>query len=182
MQRPPTITWRNVDHGPTAEADVQKYVAQLDKVHPRITGVDVVVEQPHGRHQQGNLYHVRVDIHLPGDQIVVKRDPPAHQAREDLHVAIRDAFKAARKRLNEQAAVVRGEVKPHEELPVGTVAQLSDEAGGYGFIRTPDGREIYFHHNALQDEDWADLEVGDVVHFEEGLGEKGAQATVVLAG
>lgn len=182
MQRAPNITWRNVEHGPAAEADVMKYIAKLDRVHPRITGIDVVVAQPHGRHQQGNLYRVRVDIHLPGDQVVVTRDPPAHQAREDLHVAIRDAFKAARSRLDEEAAVVRGDVKPHEELPVGRIGTLSDEAGGYGFIQTADGREVYFHHNAVQGEDWEDLAVGDVVRFREELGEQGAQATVVLVG
>lgn len=181
MQRPPSITWRNVEHGPDEEADVLKYVERLDKVHPNLTGVDVMVELPHGRRGQGNLYRVRVDIHLPGDQVVVRRDPPKHQAREDLHVAIRDAFKAARHSLNEKAAVHRHEVKPHTELPFGKVLRMTAEAGGYGFIQTPDGREIYFHHNALQGCDWDELEIGDPVRYTEELGEQGPQATVVLA-
>lgn len=180
MQRPPNITWRNVEHGPLEEEDVLKYIERLDQVHPNITGVDVMVEQPHGRHEQGNLYRVRVDVHLPGDQVLVKRNPPKNQAREDLHVAIRDAFKAARHSLNERAAVKRHETKPHDELPFGTVARLLDEAGGYGFIATPDGREVYFHRNAVQNRDWRELQVGDSVHYSEDLGEEGPQATVVL--
>lgn len=182
MQRPPTITWRNVEHGPEAEQDVLQYIERLDQVHPNITGVDVVVEQPHASHEQGNLYRVRVDIHLPGDQVLVKRSPPRNHAHEDLHVAIRDAFKAARHSLNEKAAVKRREVKPHAELPFGVVARLLDEAGGYGFIRTPEGREIYFHRHAVQNRDWSELQAGDAVRYAEELGEEGPQATVVLVG
>lgn len=180
MQRPPTITWRNVEHDPETEADVRRYIAQLDKVNARITGVDVMVERPHGSHGQGNLYRVRVDVHLPGDQVVVKRDPREHHAREDLHVAIRDAFKAVRRQIREQSRVQRGEVKEHADMPGGTVRTLSDEAGGYGFILTADGREVYFHHNAVKNVEWEDVEVGAIVHFTEELGEDGAQATVVI--
>ncbi|MCK6503983.1 HPF/RaiA family ribosome-associated protein [Myxococcota bacterium] len=180
MQRPPTITWRNVDHDPETEADVRRHIAQLDRVHPRLTGVDVMVERPHHSQGQGNLFRVRIDVHVPGDELVVNRDPREHHAREDLHVAIRDAFKAVRRQLRERGRVMRGEVKDHEEMAVGTVRTLSDEGGGYGFLVTPEGREVYFHHNAVKNATWEDVEVGAVVRFQEELGQQGAQAAVVL--
>jgi cold shock CspA family protein len=82
------------------------------------------------------------------------------------------------RRLQDYARLQRGSVKAHEPAPAGEIARLFPKAG-YGFIKTFDGREVYFHRNALVDGDLADLAPGTRVEFVEEQGEEGPQATAV---
>jgi ribosome-associated translation inhibitor RaiA len=66
----------------------------------------VVVEAPHRQHKKGTLYHIRVDLTLPGEEIVVDRDPDDH-AHEDVYIAIRDAFEAVRRQLKKSLRQTR---------------------------------------------------------------------------
>jgi ribosome-associated translation inhibitor RaiA len=70
-----------------------------------------VVEAPHRHHHKGKLYSVRVDISVPGKDVVVDRAKPSDQRHEDVYVAIRDAFDAAARRLEDEARKMRGNVK-----------------------------------------------------------------------
>ena len=121
MQIPLEIRFHNVDHSPAVEAAIREHAAKLEQFADQITRCRVTVEAPHKHHQQGNLYTVRVDVHYPGGEIVVARDPSAHQAHEDVYVALRDAFKAARRQLQDRVRVQRGQVKPHEGPPRGRI-------------------------------------------------------------
>jgi len=109
---------------------------------------------------------------------VVDREPEAHHAHEDVHVTIRDAFKEARRQLQDYAREIRGATKLHETPPHGFVAKLFPQEG-YGFIEAPDGREIYFHANSLLDVPFDQLTIGREVRFVEETGEQGPQATSV---
>lgn len=93
-------------------------------------------------------------------------------------MAIRDAFDAARRKLQDYARRRRGVLKVHEGSPRARVAKLFPEER-FGFLETPDGREIYFHENSVLDFDFKRLKVGTEVHFVEELGEKGPQASTV---
>jgi len=96
-------------------------------------------------------------------------------------VTLRDAFDAARRKLQDYARR-RGAVKALEARPHGRVSRMFQEKG-YGFLETPDGREVYFHRNSVLELGFDHLQVGDRVYFAEGEGEKGPQAsTVRLAG
>ncbi|MDZ7778862.1 MAG: cold shock domain-containing protein [Gemmatimonadota bacterium] len=130
------------------------------------------------RHRTGNLYHVRIDLTRPGSEIVVNRNPPEHHAHEDVDQAVGQAFDAARKRLLEEKAKRRGEVKQHETPPAGRVRTVFLDHG-YGFIEAPDGYDVYFHMNALKGLAFDTLEVGTPVRYVEEAGEEGPQATVV---
>ena len=66
----------------------------------------MVVETPHRQHTKGTLYHIRVDLTLPGEEIVVDRDPEDH-AHEDVYIAIRDAFEAVRRQLKKSLRKTR---------------------------------------------------------------------------
>ena len=92
---PVQVTFRNTEHSDFIEAEVRKKAAELDRFSDRIMSCRVVVEAPHRRHQKGKLYAVRIDITLPGKEIVVTHSGPLDHAHEDAHVAIRDAFLAA---------------------------------------------------------------------------------------
>lgn len=178
MQVPLEISFRHVDHSPEIEAEIRDKVAKLEEFYDRITRCSVVIEAPHHHHQKGNLYHVRIRLGVPGREIAVDRDPPEHQAHEDPHVTLRDAFDATRRQLQDYARELRGDVKAHETPPSGFVTKLFPQEE-YGFIETPDGREIYFHANSLLEIDFEKLEIGDELRFVEEQGDEGPQATSV---
>jgi ribosome-associated translation inhibitor RaiA len=99
MQIPLQITWKDFTPTPAVEEDIKRYAKKLDEVHDRITSCRVVVETPHRHHRHGKHYHVGIDLTVPGHEIVVNRDIAQNPAHEDLHVAIRDSFNAARRQL-----------------------------------------------------------------------------------
>jgi ribosomal subunit interface protein len=97
MKHPLQITARNMSLSEAAKAAIQEKAAKLDAVDDGIIGCRVLVELPHKHHHQGARYNVRIDLTIPGAELVVTREP-----HEDLYVAIRDAFDAARRQLRER--------------------------------------------------------------------------------
>jgi len=93
-------------------------------------------------------------------------------------VAVRDAFKAARRQLQDRMRVQRGDVKPHPAEPHGKILSL-DPSRDCGLIETSDGREIYFHRNSVLNQGFDQLEPGVEVRFSEEPGDKGPQASTV---
>lgn len=180
MQIPLQITFRDLPPSDAIEARVRSETAKLERYFDRITACRVVIEAPHRRHHKGKLYHVRVDITLPGGTLVIDRERHARHAHEDVYVAIRDTFQAAQRQLRSHARKRRGEVKQHETPPHGRIVRLFP-GEGYGFIGTPDEREIYFHRNAVVNESFDQLEVGVEVRFVQVQGDDGPQASTVTA-
>jgi len=181
MQTPLQITFRNIDASPAVEAKVRKRVEELEQFYDRIISCRVMIEAPNRRHREGSLYHIRVDLKVPGREIVVKRDPPEHHAHEDIYVAVRDCFDAVRRQLEDHARRLRGDIKTHEAPGHGRIANLIAEKD-YGFIDASDGTEVYFHRNAVAHESFDNLAVGDEVRFtvHPDEGEKGPQASAVV--
>jgi cold shock CspA family protein/ribosome-associated translation inhibitor RaiA len=177
MQIPLEIAFRGVPRWEKAEADVRAHAAELERFCDRITRCRVLVEAPHQHQDKGQIYHVRIDLTVPGKEIVVKRDPAEHRPHEDLYLAIRDAFRAARRQIQDYVRERRGFVKAHEAPPHGHVTRLFPKEG-YGFLETPEGHEVYFHRNAVLD-DFAELAVGSEVRFAEEQGDRGPQATTL---
>lgn len=180
MQIPVEVSFREVPHWEQAEEEVRLRAAELERFFEKITSCRVLVEAPHLRRQKGQLYRVRIDLTVPGREIVVKRDPPEHHQHEDLYLAIRDAFRAARRQLQDYVRERRGQTKVHDVPPHGRVSKLFPDEG-YGFVETPDGREIYFHERAVLHGGFGELEVGMDVRFVEVKGEKGPQASSLRA-
>jgi ribosome-associated translation inhibitor RaiA len=100
MKSPCQITFRNISHDETIETAIQDKVAKLDSRFENIITCRVVVEVPHRHHKHGNYYNVRIDISVPEKEIVVNRDPGDKvEAHKDFNVALRDAFDAASRQL-----------------------------------------------------------------------------------
>lgn len=114
MELPLQVSFRGFPSSPSIEEYVRAHATRLERFHDRIIACRVMIEAPHRHHHQGKIYHVRIDVTVPGDELVVTRDPAEHHAHEDVYVAIRDAFDAARRRLEDQARRQRGAVKAHE--------------------------------------------------------------------
>jgi len=179
MRKPLEITFRHMDPSPALEAVVRERAEKLEKFCDQIIGCQVVVESPHKHHHKGNLHHLRIDVTVPGAEIVVVRSPDEHQAHEDPFVAVRDAFDSVRRQLEDYMRKRRGKVKTHEQAAHGRVTVL-EPAQDYGRLETLDGREIYFHRNSLVKADFDDLAIGTELRFVEEAGEKGTQASSVF--
>ncbi|MBM3487060.1 MAG: HPF/RaiA family ribosome-associated protein [Alphaproteobacteria bacterium] len=174
------ITFHGLDPSPAIEARIRARVEQLDRFHPRIGRCRVVVEAPHRRHHKGKTYSVRIEAHVAGAVVAVNRDPGKDHAHEDVYVAIRDAFDALDRRLEDHARRKRGEVKTHEAPLTGRIVRLFPDRA-YGFIATSDGQEVHFHAAAVVGARFADLAVDMTVRVVLG-GEdssEGPQASTV---
>lgn len=113
MQTPIQITFRQMAPSPAVEERIRERAAELERFYDRIVRCHVVVHAPHRSHHQGTLYHVSIDMMVPGADIVVNRGAAVDHAHEDVHVAVRDAFDAARRQLEDHARRHRGQVKTH---------------------------------------------------------------------
>ncbi len=176
--RPTQITFRDVPPSAAVEARIHDEADALHHYYDRIQRCRVVVEMPHRHHHQGRLYAIRVDLTVPGRELVIGHDPSQDHAHEDVYVAIRDAFEAAKRQLQDYVRRERERPAPDSSASEGRVGRLFRERG-YGFIETLDGREVYFHRNSVLDDGFERLEAGAHVHFAEELGEKGPQASTV---
>jgi len=196
MKLPLQIAFRNMKPSEAVDARVREQVAKLETFYKGIMHCRVMVELPHRHRKSGDLYHVRIEMTVPGAELIVKREPSlqtslrqvdtekqsksyeAHAAHKDVFVVIRDAFKEARRQLQDYARRMRGQTKAHVPQPSGRVSRLFPEEG-YGFLRTSEGNEIYFHKNSVRHDAFNRLRIGSRVAFSEELGNKGAQASTV---
>lgn len=179
MQVDPHIVFEGFPASEHVRAKVEAEVRKLEQFFDRIVACRIIVRKPQSRHHQGDLYSIAVHLTLPGGkEIHADRNPPLDHAHEDADVAIRDVFAAARRKLQDEARVLRGDTKRHEGAQQAVIgALLADE--GYGFLETDDGREIYFHRNSVDRNGFEKLTVGARVVYSEAPGDKGPQATFV---
>ena len=179
MQRPLEIHFRQMEPSPAIEARIRAKAAALERFSDRITGCRVIVEKEHRHHHKGNLFRVRIEIDAPGKELAVTHAGPKDHAHEDVQVAIRDAFNAAVRRLEDHVRERSGKVKIHPAALHGTV-RMVDRDGGFGFVDTPEG-EVYFHRNSVVEGAFEDLEPGREVRLEvaERESKQGWQATTL---
>ncbi len=180
MQRPLQLSWRNVPPSDAVEAMVREEVARLERASGRITTCKVALEAPaRGHHRQGGAqFRVRVELTMPGGRLVVGRDPRETTRHADLYATVKEAFREARRQVEDRVRRIDRRVKTHEEPARGEVVRLFP-VDGYGFLRTRDGREIYFHARSVLGTRFARLHVGTRVTFVEEPGDDGPQASTV---
>lgn len=176
MQRPLQIVIRDIPPSEAIESHIREKVEKLESFYPHIIGCQATVEFAGKHKHQGKLFNVRLDITVPGSELVVNRD-----LHEDVYVALRDAFDAAKRQLEDYGRRQRGDTKIHMGEVHGHVARLFPEEG-FGFIETPDGRELYFSRENVTHTDFDKLEIGSEVQFLEEVAGEGLQAKRVSAG
>jgi ribosome-associated translation inhibitor RaiA/cold shock CspA family protein len=175
MDFPLDISFRDMESSPAIEAAVRRWAEKLARVYDRIVRCHVIIERPHQHQRQGQPMRVAVTISVPGPDIAVTRNTGRAGAHEDLHAAIRDAFHAARRQLEDHARRLRQDVKARIRPVHGRVTYL-DAEGEWGYLEA-EGRQVYFHRNAVLGGD--ELQLGDEVRFTEEVGREGPQATSV---
>lgn len=178
MTVPVQVTFKDIESSPALEARILEKAARLERFEGDIMRCLVTVEAPHRHHRQGRLFRLRVEVVVPRGNIVVTRESPQNHAHEDPYVAVRDAFDAVVRQLEDHVRGLRGQTKHHEPpLLHGRVVRVGNE--GYGFIETSDGQEVYFHRNSVVEGGFDRLRVGDEVRLAVVEGEKGWQASTV---
>ena len=108
------ITWKQIDPSESLDEAIRSNYEKLHRYYDHIMGGRVVVSTADGHKRKGDRFHLRVEIDVPDGEILVTSHPGANQAHEDLYVVIRDAFKEARRQLQDFARIKRGRVKRHQ--------------------------------------------------------------------
>jgi len=180
MQIPLEITFRDVEKTPELDTLIRQKAAKLDKICDHINSCRVVVEKLQKHQSTGQPFRVRLDLKVPpGHELVVSRDPSKGNLHLDLPAEIRWAFEAMERQLIELLDKLKRDVKTHPYQQVQGVIERLFTENGTGFIRTVDGREVYFHRNSVLHDGYTQLKIGTGVRFSEEMGEKGPQASSV---
>jgi ribosomal subunit interface protein len=106
MNIPTEIMWHQLEPSEAVETSVQRWVTRLEHLHDRITKCTITISLPHKRHRHGAEFCVNVVLDIPGGEISA-----THTRHEDIYVAVADAFRAARRQLNDHVDLSRGFVK-----------------------------------------------------------------------
>ncbi len=170
MQIPLQISLHGVERSDALYNAIHDKVTKLERYSDRIMSCRVVLEHDARHKHKGGPFTVRIDMKVPGREIAVTREHGA-----DVQIALRDAFDAARRQLEDQVRAQRGDVKHHAPEVTGRVARLDAEQG-IGFIVTDDGREYYFSRDNVVTPAFERLAVGTPVHFIEEVAGEGMQA------
>ncbi len=178
MQTPAQIEFEGLNATPELQAAIDQHMAELEKRFGRATAARVIIRGPGEHHRTGGQYQVSIRLALPdGREVNVGRTPKEDERYADLTFAVDNAFKRARRQLQDQAKQMRGEVKHHEGEPIGTIVRL-DASGDFGFLEAADGHDVYFNCNSIVD-GVSDISVGTRVSYVEEIGERGPQASTV---
>ncbi len=184
MEEPLEIAFHNLEPSEALEAEIRERFAKLEKLYDRMTACRISVEALHKQHRTGNVYEVHIDMLVPGGELVVSRQPKKTKERfqnPDVYTSIREAFRAAERQLIDYKRQLSGEVKTHEPLFQGQVAEMHPEED-YGYLLTAEGALLYFNRSAVLNGDFDQFERGDVVHYIQADGESGPTAVKVWRG
>ena len=166
MQTPVEITWHEMERSPHVEQRIHERVARLEKFFGRIIGCRVVVDAASRRHRVGNEYDVRLEVTVPRGVLTIDRKPGDVHAHTDPLIAVRDAFEAMERKLRRWKEEHSGRPTEVTEKPTlhGQIAELNPLAES-GQIAVTDGRLVYFHRNAVVNEKYEALDIGDPVEL-----------------
>ena len=116
MQSPVRIEFQGMDHSDAVHAKIMHFVEELEGRFGRVTAGHVVVKAPGEHHRTGGLYEINIRLALPDHKEVnIGRTPRADERHGDIDFALHDAFKRARRQLQDQAHRLQGRVKIHAE-------------------------------------------------------------------
>jgi cold shock CspA family protein/ribosome-associated translation inhibitor RaiA len=180
MQLPLQVSFRKVRKTPAIEDLIRAQTAKLERACDHIVGCKIAIEKPQKHQRSGNPFRIRISVTVPPEhELVVTRESSEGDLHEQLPTVIRDAFSAMRRQLRKLVEKQHGDVKNHPEQQAGGLVVRLFREQEYGFIKSPEGEEIYFHKNSLVGDDFDRLEVGTGVQWHQEEGNNGPQASTV---
>jgi ribosomal subunit interface protein len=178
MDLPFEFSLRDVHRTERLDALIARRVAKLERMFTHVVGCRLDVERvPYGS-EHNSAYRVRVEVWVPNGTLVSTRDTRGARWNEDVTTAVREAFDKAQRQLADYKHRLHGVVKASAGPPVALISRVYPE-DGYGFLRTEDGRELYFHENALLDATLRQVHVGDEARFAESDDESGPHVSTL---
>jgi len=177
------------------DALIQEEADKLELFFNRITSCLVLVERAEHHQRQDAPFHIRIELRVPGAEIVVNRSPDIHAtllasdvprssknaevnaANKDAALALRKAFHEAGRQLQDYVTRKADHSKAPE--PTTTTGEVMKIGEVYGFLRDAHGDEVYFHRNSVLGDGFGKLHVGSTVRFVAEAGDNGLQATTV---
>ena len=180
MQNPLEVSFRDVQKTKDLEILLQKKVSKLETICSYITSCRIAIEKTNQHQQNGNPFRVRISLSIPpSHKLVVRRESSEGDLHDDLGSVIGNAFDAARRQLEKLVEKQRNEVKTHLTNKINGFVNKLFRDEGYGFIKSVDGGEIYFHRNSVLHGDFDRLKIGTGVYFHREEGEDGPQASTL---
>lgn len=120
MKFPVQIQFRDIAESDFVYNDIWSHAQKLSRFFDRIVSCHVVISSPHHHHHKGRVYHLAVRLYLPGGDVYVNTEHEKNHAHEDAYVAVKDAFRSVRRRLEDFVRMERGMVKakasPDEDI------------------------------------------------------------------
>ena len=184
MEEALEIVFHNLEPSAAVEAAIRERFAKLEKRYDRLVSCRVSVEALHKQHRTGNIFEVHIDMLVPGAELVVSKPPQRAKERyanPDVYASIKEAFDAAERQLKRLKRQRREDLQPHDALFKGQVAEIHPDED-WGYLLTKEGALLYFHRNAVINGGFEHLQMGDLVHYIEALGETGPTAVKVWTG
>jgi ribosomal subunit interface protein len=174
----PQIIFHDVARTEWVERYIATRVQRLERFAQGIVSVHTTLAREQRSHSTGNLYRVTVEVRLPPQKdLAARKERTIRDMGTQLRALIRSAFDALERQLKQTAEKRRYDVKSHDSEPRGLVSKLHPE--GYGFIRSFDNQELYFHRNSVLHGDFERLTVGTEVRYSAEEGDEGPQASSV---
>lgn len=113
MTIPLQITFRDLPSSAAVEMQIRERTEHLEHLFGRLTSCRVIVEGRHRPQRAGKVFHLRLELTLPGRVIAVGHGPAELHPHDDVFVAVRAAFDSARRQLDHHARRRRSEARSH---------------------------------------------------------------------
>jgi ribosome-associated translation inhibitor RaiA len=110
------ISYQGLDPSPALNDAIAARAGQLARLADRLESLRVAVAAPNHRHRHGQQFRVRLELTLPGGDLIIDRDDPGDG--EDAYVTVRRAFDALRRRLSTLEEKRRGRQRAHADATI----------------------------------------------------------------
>ncbi len=180
MHIPLEISFHGLSRSDALEELIHRDVNKLERVCDNLISCRIGVEQYQKGRTTANSFRIRIEMRTPpGHSLVVTHITGSKEQADDLPTAISNAFRSAQRRLKQLVAKRNGEKKSHPQQETEALIVKLFPNEGYGFLRSLEGEEIYFHRNSILNDDFDHLTTGTGVIFTPEIGDNGLQATSV---
>lgn len=177
---PLEISFHGLESSESIEQIIQNDAAKLERVCDRLISCRVGVKLDQKSSNTSNPFKITIEMRVPpGHNLVVTNKSGVKEAADDLPAAIKNTFKSAHRRLKQLVEKQQGAKKSHPQQEITGIITKIFSAEGYGFLRTIDGEEVYFHRNSIVNDEFDRLEPGTGVSYTTQVGEEGLQASSV---
>ncbi len=95
MQIQNNVVYRDMDASQALNSTIAKKLQKLSRISDKINSSRIVLDSPHQHKGKGKLFRAQIELGLKGDSITL------HQDNSSIHVAVRDVFKAAERKLKQ---------------------------------------------------------------------------------